>query len=168
MQDKLKDYEELGLGSRLKRLSDLMMKEIKTVYDACQIDFDPYLFPVFNMIVEYDKVTTTDIQEALQYTQPAITQAIKKLTDKKLINHKVDKLDKRKKLFKLTRKGVALQQELIPLWKVIDQQVKWLTEGSANSLTSHLTFFEEQLKAKPLSERILENYKILKKQNESS
>ena len=158
MQDKLKVYGELGLGSRLKRLSDLMMREIQIGYDACQIDFDPYLFPVFKMIIEYDRVTTTDIQEALQYTQPAITQAIKKLTDKKLISYKIDKQDKRKKIFQLTKKGVALQLEVLPLWGVIDQQVKWLTEGAANSLTSHLNFFEDQLKVKSLSDRILEHY----------
>ncbi|RZS98915.1 MarR family winged helix-turn-helix transcriptional regulator [Aquimarina brevivitae] len=168
MQDALLTYGELGLGSRLKRLSDLMMREIHVVYDTCNIEFDPYLFPVFNIIIEHQQVTTTTIQEALQYTQPAITQAIKKLSSKKLISHKVDKQDKRKKLFQLTKKGIALHHELIPLWQIIDQQVKWLTEGSANSLTSHLNFFENQLQKKSLSNRILEEYSKLKKQNENN
>ncbi|MBP2832556.1 winged helix-turn-helix transcriptional regulator [Aquimarina sp. U1-2] len=158
MQDKLQEYGELGLGSRFKRLSDLMMKEIQIVYDAHQIDFDPYLFPIFKVVIDQGYATTTDIQEALRYTQPAITQSLKKLSDRKLVTYTVDTVDKRKKIFKLTPKGKKLLQQLLPLWKVIDEQVKWLTEASATSLTRHLTYLENQLAHKSLSTRILEKY----------
>ncbi|MBQ4818750.1 hypothetical protein [Aquimarina sp. MMG016] len=157
MKDKLQQYGELGLGSRLKRLSDHMMKEIQLVYNTCNIDFDPYLFPIFKVIIDQQLATTTEIQEAIQYTQPAITQALKKLADKKLVTYKTDNVDKRKKQFGLTKKGKETHQRMIPLWKVMDEQVKWLTEGSAVSLTHHLTFIEDQLKEKSLSQRILEN-----------
>ena len=160
MEDKLQLYGELGLGSRLKRLSDILMKEVQIVYNTLHIDFDAYLFPVFKVIIDLEAATTTDIQEAIQYTQPAITQALKKLTDKKLVTYKIDKLDKRKKIFKLSPKGKEIHQQMIPLWSVIDKQVKWLTEGSAASLTLHLTYLENQLKEKSLSQRILEKYTI--------
>ena len=160
MEDKLQLYGELGLGSRLKRLSDILIKEVQIVYNTLHIDFDAYLFPVFKVIIDLEAATTTDIQEAIQYTQPAITQALKKLTDKKLVTYKIDKLDKRKKIFKLSPKGKEIHQQMIPLWSVIDKQVKWLTEGSAASLTLHLTYLENQLKEKSLSQRILEQYTI--------
>lgn len=160
MEDKLQLYGELGLGSRLKRLSDILMKEVQIVYNTLHIDFDAYLFPVFKVIIDLEAATTTDIQEAIQYTQPAITQALKKLTDKKLVTYKIDKLDKRKKIFKLSPKGKKIHQQMTPLWSVIDKQVKWLTEGSAASLTLHLTYLENQLKEKSLSQRILEKYTI--------
>ncbi|WP_103069885.1 MarR family winged helix-turn-helix transcriptional regulator [Aquimarina sediminis] len=160
MKDKLQQYGELGLGSRLKRLSDVMMKEIQIVYTSLDIDFDPYLFPVFKVIIDLESTTTTDIQEALQYTQPAITQALNKLINKKLVTYKMDKTDKRKKLFRLSAKGKTIHQKMIPLWRVIDEQVKWLTEGSASGLTRHLTFIENQLREKSLSQRILEKYNI--------
>lgn len=160
MEDKLQLYGELGLGSRLKRLSDILMKEVQIVYNTLHIDFDAYLFPIFKVIIDLEVATTTDIQEAIQYTQPAITQALKKLTDKKLVTYKIDKLDKRKKIFKLSPKGKEIHQQMIPLWSVIDKQVKWLTEGSAASLTLHLTYLENQLKEKSLSQRILEKHTI--------
>ena len=124
MEDKLQQYAELGLGSRLKRLSEFIMKEIQMVYTACNIDFDPYLFPIFKVIIDEELITTTDIQEKLQYTQPAITQALKKLMDKELVTYKIDIEDKRKKLFELTAKGHNTHKKMIPLWKVIDEQVK--------------------------------------------
>ncbi|MEW7288939.1 MarR family winged helix-turn-helix transcriptional regulator [Aquimarina sp. 2304DJ70-9] len=160
MKDSLQQYGELGLGSRFKRLSEYMMKEIQLVYNANHIDFDPYLFPIFKVIIDKELTTTTDIQEALQYTQPAITQALKKLMDKQLVTYKTDQTDKRKKIFRLTTKGKEIHQTMLPLWKVIDEQVKWLTEGTSISLTSHLTHLENQLKDKSLSKRILEKLKL--------
>ncbi|AXT57769.1 MarR family transcriptional regulator [Aquimarina sp. MMG015] len=159
MKDSLQEFGELGLGSRLNRLSEYLMKETQIIYNRLQIDFDPYLFPIFKIIVDQKNTTTSEIQEQLQYTQPAITQAIKKLLTKGLIKSEVDKTDKRKKLFQLSPKGKKTHVQLIPVWDAIDKQVKWLTEGSSISLTRHLTYMENQFKEKSLSKRILENIK---------
>jgi len=77
MKDALQLYGELSLGSRLKRLSEYLMRETQLVYNACNIDFDPYLFPIFKFIIDHKIATTTMIQEGLQFTQPAITQSQK-------------------------------------------------------------------------------------------
>ena len=95
--DALKGFGELGMGSRLKRVSEFMMKETQIVYDYYSIDFDPYLFPIYKIIANKSEVTTTEIQESLNFSQPAITQAVNKLDQKGLIILKKDKLDKRKK-----------------------------------------------------------------------
>jgi flagella basal body P-ring formation protein FlgA len=81
------------------------MKETQLVYNHFNIDFDPYLFPIFKIISNKNGVINTDLQNALQYTQPAITQAINKLNSKGLIIYKVDKCDKRKKIIHLSEKG---------------------------------------------------------------
>ncbi|WP_298541740.1 MarR family transcriptional regulator [uncultured Aquimarina sp.] len=159
MQDKLQEFGELGLGSRLNRLSEYLMKETQLLYTTLKIDFDPYLFPIFKIIADKKNSTTSEIQEQLQYTQPAITQALKKLLTKELIKFEVDKTDKRKKLFQLSSKGKKTHKQLVPVWEAIDKQVKWLTEGSSTSLTRHLTYMENQFKEKALSKRILENLK---------
>ncbi|KAA1247455.1 MarR family winged helix-turn-helix transcriptional regulator [Aquimarina sp. RZ0] len=157
MQDTLQQLEELGLGSRLNRLSEYLMKETQLVYDALHIDFDPYLFPIFKIVADQKTTTNSEIQQQLQYTQPAITQALKKLFNKALIHYKVDPIDKRKKIVSLTPKGHKTHQQMIPLWQVIDTQIKWLTEGSATNLIHHITHLENQLRKKSLSTRVLEN-----------
>ena len=48
--DALRGFGNLGLGSRLKRISEFMMRETQLVYDEFNIDFDPYLFAVFKII----------------------------------------------------------------------------------------------------------------------
>lgn len=157
MNDALKTLAELGLGSRLNRLSGQLMKEIQLVYAAKGIDFDPYLFPIFKMIIDAGMVTTSHIQEGLQYSQPAITQALQKLVQKNLVAFRSDKKDKRKKLYYLTKRGKELQQRMLPLWTAMDEQVKELTHLPSTSLTDHISQLEAKLMERELSKRILEN-----------
>ncbi|MGB5821087.1 MAG: MarR family transcriptional regulator [Saonia sp.] len=158
MEDGLKLLAELGLGSRLNRLSGQVMKEIQRVYDVLDIDFDPYLFPIFKMIIDSETITTSHLQESLQYSQPAITQSLKKLAYKKLIRFKSDKVDKRKKLFYVTERGREVHQSMIPLWSVMDKQVKELTHFTSASLTEHITQLESKFAEKALSSRILDDF----------
>ncbi|UJH68257.1 MarR family winged helix-turn-helix transcriptional regulator [Allomuricauda sp. SCSIO 65647] len=157
MKDRLMLLAEMGLGSRLNRLSGQFMKEIQLTYDHYNIDFDPYLFPIFKVVIDEKVTTTSFIQEVLQYTQPAITHALKKLSDKGLIDSREDDLDKRKKLFFLTRTGKKAHKRMVPLWKEMEEQVRQLTHFESKSLSEHLTEVEGKLKKKPLSELIVEN-----------
>ncbi len=157
MKDRLVLLAEMGLGSRLNRLSGQFMKEIQLTYDHYHIDFDPYLFPIFKVIIDEKVTTTSYIQEALQYTQPAITHALKKLSDKGLIDSREDESDKRKKLFFLTKTGKKAHKRMVPLWKEMEKQVTLLTHFESESLSQHLTAVEAKLKKRPLSELIVEN-----------
>jgi len=144
--DLLQTLGEIGLGSRLKRISDLLMKEIQLLYKSQNIDFDPYLFPTFNTILKLKKTTNTEIRELLLITQPAVTQSLNKLFKNELIKLKIDEQDKRKKWITLSNKGENLFTELQPLWKILDKTVKQYTVFPADSLLEHLNYFEEKIK----------------------
>lgn len=103
--DALRGYGELGIGSRLKRLSENMMKEIQLVYDHFNIDFDPYLFPIIKIIDHNSGITNSEIKIKLNLSQPAITQAINKLILKGLVVANNDRIDKRKKVSIAHKKG---------------------------------------------------------------
>ncbi len=158
--DALRGFGVLGIGSRLKRVSEYMMKEIQLVYNHFSIDFEPYLFPIFKVIVNKKGVTNAEIQNALQFTQPAITQAINKLNDKGLIIYEIDKLDKRKKIISLSHKGNNILQKLKPIWKSIDKVIKEYTLESSSSLIEHLNILENKLNTKSLSDTIIKNIKM--------
>ncbi|WP_452597642.1 bifunctional helix-turn-helix transcriptional regulator/GNAT family N-acetyltransferase [Pontimicrobium sp. MEBiC01747] len=154
--DALRGFGELGLGSRLKRLSDYLMKETQIVYDFFKIDFDPYLFPVFKIISNKKGVTNTEIKNTLNLSQPAITQSINKLIKKDLVIIKSDKIDKRKKIVLLSKKGVVLIQKLKPLWNCIDTVIKDYTLTSSCSLIEHLNTLEDKLNTQSFSKTIIE------------
>nr|WP_321235543.1 helix-turn-helix domain-containing GNAT family N-acetyltransferase [uncultured Psychroserpens sp.] len=157
--DALRGFSDLALGSRLKRLSDLLMKEVQLTYDYFHIDFDPYLFPIIKIIDNKEGVTNTEINLALKLSQPAITQALNKLIAKGLITHKGDKLDKRKKIITLSEKGKNLVARMKPLWTIIDIVVKNYTAHESNSLTEHLNQMEDKLYENSLSETIINEAK---------
>ncbi|MBL4905924.1 MAG: bifunctional helix-turn-helix transcriptional regulator/GNAT family N-acetyltransferase [Sneathiella sp.] len=157
--DALKGFGELGLGSRLKRLSEHMMKETQLVYDHFNIDFDPYLFPIIKIIDHYDGITNTEIKEKLQLTQPAITQAVSKLVKKELVVVLNDDMDKRKKIIKISKKGKVTIQKMKPIWVAIDKVIKKYTLHSSNCLIGHINILEDKLKKNAMSNTIINHAK---------
>jgi DNA-binding MarR family transcriptional regulator/N-acetylglutamate synthase-like GNAT family acetyltransferase len=151
---------EIGLGSRLKRVGDLLMKITQQIYTHQNKDFVPYLFPAFNTIAKLEKTTNTEIRELLHITQPAVTQNINKLLQKELIELQIDDVDKRKKWITLSPKGATLFKKMQPLWNILDQAVKKYTVFSAGSLIEHLNHFEEQLKNGNYMKTILEQIRL--------
>ncbi len=161
MGDSLIQYQELALGSRLKRLSDSLMKEVAKIYQDLAIDFDPYHMPVFKLISEQDGLTIGEISNLLNVTQPAVTQYINVLERKQLILSNIGKIDKRKKKVSLSTVGTSMLQELRPVWKIIDAELKLLTHNTSNkTLLEHITFVENETNKECLSKRILAKIKV--------
>ncbi|QRM90069.1 GNAT family N-acetyltransferase [Lacinutrix sp. WUR7] len=158
--DALQGFGELAIGSRLKRISEFMMKETQLVYNHFNIDFDPYLFPTFKIIVNKKGVTNTEINESLNISQPAVTQALNKLSKKGLIAVSNSKTDKRKKNIQLSKKGENFLIQIIPIWNGIDSIIKEFTMHSSSSLIEHLNKLESKLNAQPLSQLIIDKIKM--------
>lgn len=156
--DRLKDLQELGLGSRLKRLSENLMKEIQIVYNLAEIDFDSYIFPVFKTIADEKTITTSIITEKLQITQPAVTQSINKLIKRGLVIITHDPSDKRKKNVTLSGKGRLLLQKIIPLWNIIDSTLKIKTTVHSHNFIEHIENLENLIADNTLSSIIYSQY----------
>jgi len=162
--DQLVQFEELALGSRLKRLSDHMMKEAAKIYEALEVNFDPYHMPIFKLISEQDNLSIGEISELLNVTQPAVTQYISSLHKKKLITSITGKNDKRKKKISLSKKGKIMLSKLIPIWNIFDQELKTLTSNTKNkTLLDHISFIEKELDTTSLSAKILSKSKSINK-----
>ena len=155
--DSLRGYGYLGIGSRLKRVSDYMMRETQVVYDKYHIDFDPYLFPIFKTISNHNGITNTELVEQLKFTQPAVTQFVNKLNKKGYVTQRNDKVDKRKKTILLTEKGEHLFVEIKPLWNAIEKTIKQLTTYKSDTLLDQINQLEDSFKKNDFSKMILEN-----------
>ena len=161
MQDKLIQFEELAIGSRLKRLSDHFMKEAAKIYVSLSIDFDPYHMPIFKLIAEQDELTIGEISTLLRVTQPAVTQYINRLEKKRLIISKTGKIDKRQKKVSLSNEGEIMYTNLHPIWKLIDQEIKVLTHNPNNkTLLDHVYFIESELDKQSFEDKVLSKLTI--------
>jgi DNA-binding MarR family transcriptional regulator/N-acetylglutamate synthase-like GNAT family acetyltransferase len=154
--DKLVEYRELGFGSRLKRLSDTLMRDVKKVYKSLYIDFDPYLFPIFKTISDVGNISTGDLSEVLQISQPAVTQFINTLKKKELVSIQTDSDDKRKKLISLSRKGNELADRLQPIWRILQEELTSFIQREPTSFMDHIQLTERRQEEKSLYNRIME------------
>lgn len=154
--DILQTLGEIGLGSRLKRLSEILMKEIQIIYKEQNIDFDPYLFPAFYNIATVKSTTNTELKETLLTSQPAVTQTVNKLLKKELIKLKIIASDRRKKNIILSTKGSKLFLQLQPLWAIMDETVKEYTRVPSLSLLEYIQKFEDVLKNGSFRKKIKE------------
>jgi hypothetical protein len=70
--DTLKNLGELALGSRLKRLSEQIMKAGQKVYKSYNLSFDPKWFPVYYSISIKDNTTVMEIADQLGLKHPSV------------------------------------------------------------------------------------------------
>ena len=146
---------ELGLGSRLKRLSDVCMSEVKAIYSEMGLDFEPRWFPLFHLIVENQQVTVTEAAVRLGMTHPHVSMLVKELIKAKLVSFKLNPGDGRSRLLVVTARGETLGAEMAPLWEAIRQSVSELVREEKTHFLKALSEVESSFRSNSLSQLVL-------------
>jgi DNA-binding MarR family transcriptional regulator/predicted GNAT family acetyltransferase len=152
----IEELETLALGSRIKNLSELLMKDVSKIYKDQGFDFEPRWFTLFQLILQKTEIPVTEIARELNQTHPAVIQVIHSLEKKKLISTKKDKSDQRKRLVSLTKKGKKLAEELKPVWEAIRLTAIEILAESDPDLLDNIKKVEEALKKKSTYQRVKE------------
>ena len=155
----IKDLGSFAIGSRMKNLTDTLMKDMSRVYKELGIDFEPRWFTFFQLILQRKEIPVTQIATELNQTHPAVVQLINILEKKKLIVTKKDKNDNRKRLVSLSSKGKLLAEELSPLWKDVHMATKEMLGESAPDLLEKVSMVEKVLQQKSMYQRTKEKIK---------
>lgn len=155
--DYFKEIESLGLGSRLRRMSDYLMIEARSVYKQNGVDFEPKCFPLFSLLNRTEKLTLTEASKILGVTHSFISQIVSMLERKGLLTVTVNSADGRSRYVQLTKKGKALACELSPIWEDIRKSTKEALEETSFSILQALEELEQAFKSKDLSVRIRES-----------
>lgn len=150
----LNDLGILGLGSRLKRLSDIFYRQLDEVYLVEKITFQARNFPLLQLLNENESMSVTELADVLGQTHPAISQMSKKLQQKGWIYHHVDESDERKRLLSITPEGFELYDKLTPVWKDVQVILGRLMTTSGGNLMNNLGLLERQLTQLSLAERM--------------
>lgn len=151
--------QELGaiaIGSRLKHLTELLMKDLAVVYRELDFEFEPRWFTFIHLLSTKQKLPLTVIAQQLNQTHVAANQVANALEKKKLIESIKDKRDQRKRILKLSRKGKNLVKELAPVWKAVEDAVNELLSESGSDLFPAIQKLEKAIEQKPMQARIKE------------
>lgn len=157
-------YKDLGfliLGSRLRRMSEYFLAEVNKVYQAKGLPFEAGWFPLFFMISKGEAVSLRSVADQLGTSHSAVSQLVKNLKNRGLLETVTDSSDKRSQLIQLTQQGKELQTQLIPIWKEIASSLSRM-----KNIHPDVAFFlpalenlEDHFEKQPLSDIILENLK---------
>ena len=163
-QNILNELGELALGSRLKLLSDYIMREVNQLYALHKIDFDPKWFPVFYTIGSQSPTNVMEIADTLHITHVAISQTVKELVKKEVVDSISHQTDGRKKTLCLSKKGKQLQTTIEPLWQDIATALNNFIRSHQHHLLIAIQEVENGFVASGFVERIKEvtNARLLK------
>lgn len=158
--DHLSKVGTLGMGSRLKRLSDMFFSETKKIYKEKNIDFEPTWFPLFSLLAEKNLVSITEAAEYLNVTHPHISQMTKNLAKAKLIKFKKNTNDGRSRLMSLSEQGEVLVVKLKPIWAAILLSVSEVVDETNKNFLKDIEKIENSLNQKSLLQRVNEKIEV--------
>ncbi len=146
----------LALGSRLRRISDRVMSSGVVVYRAAQVAFEPRWFPVFRLLADEGEKTVGECARALGLTHAAVSQTVRRLSDRGLVQVSRDAEDERRRLVSLSEEGTTMLPKLRELWEDIEGSLREAVDYGGIDILSAVQGLESALAVQSLSERVAE------------
>jgi DNA-binding MarR family transcriptional regulator len=162
MSDWMSEMEGLALGSRMRRFSDYLSSEIKAVYKAKGLDFNPRHFPVVSLICAHatDLLSIRELAEETGLTHSSISQTVTKLEAIGLCSRETDPRDERAIIVRPTPKAIDLVEiELKPIWESIKLVTNECLPSQTLGFWHSLEVAEDVMQGEPLSRKILRHLK---------
>lgn len=145
---------ELALATRLRRLADLLQKEVTDIYSELGLDFQARWFPVLAAMRSSQATSATTLAGDLGLSHQAVSKTAKLLIGKGLITEKIDPADSRKRLLSLTPRGQKLCRDLDGVWEEIRAANRDLLSGIGGDFLGSLTNLEADLAEDSMAARV--------------
>ena len=152
--DFIADLKELALATRLKRLSEKLMKDVSQVYGDLGIDFRANWFSILYALGQESPMAVTELARTLGLSHPAVNQIAAQLIARGLVTQGKDATDERKRLLFLSPGGKALIKELKPVWREIRLANRALLKESGADLLKDLARVEAALDRDSMANRV--------------
>ena len=148
----------IGLNFRLKRLSDLLQKDINHLYKELEVPLEPSWFLVLFFLQQYGPTSVTAVGRGLGVSHPAIIQVSRELIAAEHVATYKDGKDKRKRVLALTSRGRAVFGSLAPVWTGLQRAFEQVSREIETS--SYLGGLEKAFFERSLRERFYDHYVI--------
>lgn len=149
----------MALGSRLRRLSDLLTEEASQIYALYNIDMQPKWFPVFYVLARGEERTITAIAQEIGHTHPSVSQIVREMAKKGYVKEKKGKKDGRKNFVTLSPAGEAILQKMQDQLSDVGAAVENAMKETQYDLWKAIAEWEFLLGQKSLLRRVQEQKK---------
>ena len=145
-----------GLGTRLRRLIELLDGGVSAAHDYPAIDYRPRYTPVMQVLAGGTTRTIGEIAQAAGLTQPAATQTVAVMVRAGLVRVAASREDARRRAVRLTPAGLRLLPRLQAAWEATRLAAEALDAELAHPLSAAVDDALAALDAKPFAHRIAE------------
>lgn len=152
-EDFIKELSYLGLASRLKRISDVMIHSGRQMYKSLDLDIEPNWYLVFKLLEKHGSLSVTDIADKLQFSHPSVITIINKMSKAGYLQSEPCPTDGRRQWITMTQKAKDLLPEYQKLWTAGTRGIELMLKDT-NFLTL-LDHLENELLHKSFMERTL-------------
>jgi DNA-binding MarR family transcriptional regulator len=142
-----------AFGTRLRRLSERLDREVQELYRAAGERFEPRWFAVVAALRE-GPGTVGELAARIGVTHVAVSQVRSALIAEGLVRSVEDAVDLRRRQLQLTAQGEATIARLEPLWSALAEVTSELLATAAPALLQELDSLEAALGAEPLTSRV--------------
>src|ERR1700761_5453284 len=106
-------YDKIGkmaLGSRLRRLSELLTEQAGEVYALYGTELQPKWFPVFYALSAGEEKSIMQIAQEIGHSHPSVSTIVKEMIKNGVVKASAGTADGRKNFVKLTAKGEEINK----------------------------------------------------------
>ena len=158
--DLIKELGYLAFGSRLRRLTDKVSRDVQRIYEHLDVDFNPRWFPITQALMKYGQLNVTTLASYLDITHTAVNQITTEMIKNGMVESFKDPEDERARLLKLSPKGEKTAEELIPVWGLIRYSITEIVEASGVDFLAALESVEKSVDAGGVFERVAKEMKF--------
>ena len=142
----------IGFTARIKRLSDGLMYDAKSIYNQSSLDIEPNWHIIFLLLKDQQELTVTEIAKQLRFSHPGIIKITNKMKEKGYLKSRADSSDSRKTLLSLSKKSLDQFPEFEVEWNAIQEVVEEVVD---KDFLKKLSQLEEKLAEGSISERFI-------------
>ncbi|WP_313601311.1 MarR family winged helix-turn-helix transcriptional regulator [Rhizobium sp.] len=156
--DIVKDFGYLTLGTRLRRLGEMVQANTQLTMQQHGIDLPAAHYPFLAAIDCNGPLTVGELADVIGISQPGATRTIGRLAEAGLLDLSVSDGDQRRKQVSLTKAGQDLvDYSTREVWPGVEAAVRNLCTDLDGSFLDQLASIEDGLKLRPLIERMKED-----------
>lgn len=156
MQDAIKEFGHLALGTRLKRLGDRLQMQTQVILDRAGVPVPASHLPPLACLKRCGAMTVGDLARSLGVKQPGVTRMAQALEVAGLIRSRPAKDDRRARILEITSTGREWMDRLeAGTFPWVEAAVREACGDAPDGLLNNLTALEEAIERLPLAVRTL-------------
>lgn len=159
-EDLIKQLGYLAFGSRLRRLTELVSRDVHLIYQHLEVDFNPRWFPVTQALLRTEEINVTSLASTLNITHTAVNQITTEMIKHGMVDSAKDENDERARLLSLSSKGREIADQLQPVWAKIRESIEEIAEDSGRDFLGAVENLENSIEAGGVFDRVAKELKF--------